>query len=256
MVLSAVGLVLVRSLVLARFGAALDPYLAALAVGPILFLGVPWLALRAAGDDPVPALRLVRLAPSQAFWLGVVALAIVPPVWALGVWNTQLIPPPEEFVAFLEHIVPHGTGRWILALITAGLVVPVCEEVVFRGLVQQASRRMIGGTAAALTTGALFALLHGQPWMLAGLILIGCVLGLVYEATGSLWAPILVHGVYNTAVIGIQALADRRPSPDPWISPAGAFLAVASAAVAWMAYARLRPARRWDYLDEDPMPRP
>ena len=42
------------------------------------------------------------------------------------------------------------------------------------------SPRLIGGAAAALTTGLFFALLHGQPWMVLGLSLVGVILGLVY----------------------------------------------------------------------------
>lgn len=255
-VLLAVGLVLLRSLLLAGLPREWNPFAIALVTAPLFFVLIPVLALRAAGDEVGRTLRIHPLPPRIVFWLVVLALAIIPPVWALGSWNVVWFPPPEEFLEFLEMLVPDTAFGWVLALFTAGIVIPLGEEIVFRGMVQQASRRMIGGTAAAITTGLLFALLHAQPWLVLGLGLIGVVLGLVYEATGSLLAPLLVHGIYNATVLGLQATVSQRTAPDPMLGPAGAFLAAASGLVAWAAYTRLRPVRDWTYLVEDPIDRP
>jgi len=74
------------------------------------------------------------------------------------------------------------------------LVAPVVEEIVFRGFIYRAFERRWGWLAAMLATSALFGMYHTYPWSaFVSSIVFVCVM----RRTGSLWAPIVVHVIFN-----------------------------------------------------------
>jgi membrane protease YdiL (CAAX protease family) len=88
----------------------------------------------------------------------------------------------------------------ILPLILSGVVVPVGEEVFFRGFAYPALRNRIGIWPAIIVTGVVFALLHFDLFGLLALTVAGVALSLLYKQTGSLWSVIVAHGVWNILV--------------------------------------------------------
>ena len=62
---------------------------------------------------------------------------------------------------------------------------------------------------AAAISGLGFAVLHGVWWLIPALLLLGVVLALVYERSGSIWAAAITHGLFNsfTTVLLYLALA-------------------------------------------------
>lgn len=76
---------------------------------------------------------------------------------------------------------------WHIALICA--IVSICEEMLFRGAIQQAW--------GPYWTSILFAAIHVRylkSWLMTGLVfIISYGLGWVYDITGTLWCPILAH---------------------------------------------------------------
>jgi membrane protease YdiL (CAAX protease family) len=51
--------------------------------------------------------------------------------------------------------------------------------------------------AAVVVASLMFALVH-ETWMSPMILVLSLGLGYVYERTGNLWAPILVHAIFNT----------------------------------------------------------
>jgi membrane protease YdiL (CAAX protease family) len=47
----------------------------------------------------------------------------------------------------------------------------------------------------------VFALIHGHVPSIPGLVILAVALALLYEQTGSLWAPISMHAAFNAASI-------------------------------------------------------
>ena len=80
---------------------------------------------------------------------------------------------------------------------------PIFEEFIFRGLVFGGLRRSLGLWPAVLASSAIFAIVHPAiaVFPVFGL---GVCAALVYERTGFLLAPMLVHAVYNAAMLGFQ----------------------------------------------------
>ena len=94
----------------------------------------------------------------------------------------------------------------ILMGFAAVFVAPVCEEVVFRGYLYPAAKRFAGPWVAALCTALMFSAAHGSMAALLPLFVFGLVLVALYEVTGSIWAPVAVHFLFNAATVVIQVL--------------------------------------------------
>jgi uncharacterized protein len=95
---------------------------------------------------------------------------------------------------------PHG-HEWLtlaIALVLLGLLVPLCEELLFRGLGFAAVHRF-----AVPVTATAFAIAHGLPALLPPVFVAGLALGELRRRTGSLWPGVAAHASVN--LLGILA---------------------------------------------------
>lgn len=91
--------------------------------------------------------------------------------------------------------------HWLLLLTV--VAAPLCEEFIFRGLVFGGLRRSMGLMPSMLMSAALFAIIHPPAAMLPVFVL-GLCTACAYDRTRSLMAPVIVHAVYNGAVLAQQ----------------------------------------------------
>ncbi len=93
----------------------------------------------------------------------------------------------------------------ILIAVVAVVIAPVLEELLFRGLVQTMIRSFLairnGAWLAILISSALFAIVHANPGHWPALFVLSVCLGYSYEKSGSLFRPIFIHSLFNTASI-------------------------------------------------------
>ncbi len=112
--------------------------------------------------------------------------------------------PPEEIAHDTLRQLSQGPLTGWTAVMAALVVIagPIIEEVMYRGLLQEAMRRAGASPwQAILLTSVLFALAHVgvvEAHALLGLFVLGLGLGWSYERTGRLWAPIVMHMLFNT----------------------------------------------------------
>jgi membrane protease YdiL (CAAX protease family) len=92
------------------------------------------------------------------------------------------------------------------------VIVPIGEEVFFRGLTYGALRQRLGRHAAVLTSAAFFALAHLQFVEFLPILILGSILAYLYEFTGSLVPGMIAHAVNNLAAL---ALFYSNPLPSP-----------------------------------------
>jgi membrane protease YdiL (CAAX protease family) len=117
----------------------------------------------------------------------------------------------------LDLIAPGGFswGRLLVTLIIFGAVAPFTEEMFFRGLIYGWLRRRVSVWLAAGVSGLGFAVLHGIWWLIPALFVLGVALALIYERSGSIWASVITHGLFNslTTVLYYLALATGTDLP-------------------------------------------
>jgi membrane protease YdiL (CAAX protease family) len=90
---------------------------------------------------------------------------------------------------------------WLAALAIGAA--PVFEEFVFRGLIFGGLRRSLGLATSTLASAAIFAIVH-PPAAVIPVFVMGACAALIYERTGALVGPMLVHALYNAAILGFQ----------------------------------------------------
>jgi len=94
-----------------------------------------------------------------------------------------------------------------LMVFAAVIAAPICEEIVFRGYLYPVMKRFAGMWPATICSAFVFSAAHGNLTALLPLFVFGGVLVVIYEKTGSLWAPIAVHFCFNGATVVLQLAA-------------------------------------------------
>ncbi len=162
--------------------------------GPVKWLGLrwpswPWVFLLAPG-----AVLFMWLVAGGLYYAGYVE-------WmeSMGVETTQ-----DTVKLLRETNDPVTLGLMAFAAVVAA---PLCEEIVFRGYLYPLLKKYGGITAAAFCTSLVFAAAHGHLTAIVPLFIFGVVLVLLYEKTGSLWAPIAAHFCFNGATVGVTFAA-------------------------------------------------
>lgn len=93
---------------------------------------------------------------------------------------------------------PLNIGLGFFAIAVAA---PVVEELLFRGLLQNALARFVPIWGAILLSSLVFAAVHGQPYAIPGLMSLSIAFGYLYHRTGSLRTNIILHMLNNAAAL-------------------------------------------------------
>lgn len=95
------------------------------------------------------------------------------------------------------------------------LVAPFVEEIIYRGVVQTALMRLMGKRARPLVliiAGVFFGFVHigsVPAEVLPALMILGVILGWLYETTGSLWPSMIVHCLFNALNLTLAMLVSH-----------------------------------------------
>jgi len=165
---------------------------------------------------PLAALGLTIGAWSQRLRQGAIAAAAgiaansvgqSATVAALAIWmgrqaaNDLVV--RDEVHTPVYRILPqlHQRGEIAVLAVLVGIVVPIGEEIFFRGLAFGALRRVMNRHLAVLLSALFFAAAHLEPVALVPIVLLGVVLAYTYDYTGSLAPGMIAHGVNNLAAL-------------------------------------------------------
>lgn len=99
--------------------------------------------------------------------------------------------------------------------VSAVLIAPVTEEVIFRGYLYPVVKRYSDRWFATGFTGLVFGVIHMNLFGFPLLAMIGIVLVLLYEKTGSLWVSMACHTAFNATSVGLILLSRMIELPPP-----------------------------------------
>lgn len=88
-----------------------------------------------------------------------------------------------------------------LQLLAVGMVIPIGEELIFRGLAFGRLRGAMGFFPAAIFSSLFFGIYHGNVVQGVYACLLGLAMCLAYEAYGTLAAPVLFHMAANLSSV-------------------------------------------------------
>ncbi len=125
-------------------------------------------------------------------------------------WQFNISPVEQTAVVHLQSVTESPTLFYI-SLISVATVVPVVEELLFRGFLQTWLMNKIGVPKGIVLTAFIFALFHyanQQSWfnlqIVPTLFILALFLGYIYARQQSLWASIGLHTLFN--LVGISAI--------------------------------------------------
>ena len=98
-------------------------------------------------------------------------------------------------------------------LLVACVFAPIYEELLFRAGLYRFIRLKLGRMPALLVSGLCFGAMHANWAGLLPLAVLGMLLALVYEATGSIRVAIIAHGLFNlnTIILLLSGLTQSKP---------------------------------------------
>lgn len=132
---------------------------------------------------------------------------ILAPLTIGGVFNIIFINVVQKlFPDFIEKMLQQGNISSnlkgmdnplsiIMMFLAVVVMAPVVEEIVFRGILYNILNKRMGLIAAAVISSATFGILHGATFFQTALI--GFILAVLYQVTGTLWVPVMAHALNN-----------------------------------------------------------
>lgn len=132
--------------------------------------------------------------------------ACIPLVWGTSFVWTQILTIMQEFgIHFkLEHqtvvqlfLESNSILLKITIVIFAGIIAPITEEILFRGILYRFFKNYLHRYLAVSLSAFLFAIMHFHLATFLPLFLLGLLLARSFERTGSITSPIILHACFN-----------------------------------------------------------
>ncbi len=115
------------------------------------------------------------------------------------------------------------TPTFPVQLVCLGIIVPIAEELIFRGVLFKRIRAVGSFKKAAMFSTLLFGMSHGNIVQLVFALILGMFLAYVYEKYGSFIAPLSLHITVN-----ITSLLLTETGAFQWLSAKALRLAIAT----------------------------
>ncbi|MBX7100720.1 MAG: CPBP family intramembrane metalloprotease [Myxococcaceae bacterium] len=224
----------------------------------LLFLGIPWVVLRAQGFAPGPTLGFTPFfgrGLALGFAVGALNVAVVGPLQDLA---TRVF--PQSWVDTFDSsklFERQSPLELVFICGAASIAAPLGEEVFFRGLLQPALVSRLGRWGVVLAA-FIFSAMHLDPVGFTARFLLGLLFGALAYRSGSLWPGIGAHAannfVFSLAMVLFPDEEGHAPLAVTMAIFAGGLLVVA--ALGWWLSARprlLEPAARAAIVEVPPV---
>lgn len=143
-----------------------------------------------------------------ALWcLGGIAVMLVV-VTGASILNVSLLgaEPDSQQPAMEMALTTGSVGQLIIIGSSVVIFAPLFEEILFRGFLYRNLRERTGPVFAMLTSGFIFGLFHLDPVRIIPLAAIGATLAWLYERSGTLVVPIVVHALWNLSQLAVAMM--------------------------------------------------
>ena len=168
-------------------------------VAPFLGIVLPvYLITRRFPSGFKSQLRIKPLRPASTAAVIVATLAVVVIVDFIYVHSQRFLPVPTDYIEGLIELKPSGMGAVAVTFVGLCILVPIGEEIVFRGIIQRVFFRNMHAAFAVVLAGMVFGVVHLTPQLLLSMVFFGIYLGYLFFVTSNLTYPILAHALLNT----------------------------------------------------------
>ena len=125
----------------------------------------------------------------------------------VGLWGWMLE------ILKLDFLLPPNTAKEVLNLafenifitiILVSMIVPICEEVIFRGFLINGLERKFNLKICLLISSGIFSIFHIHIGSLFPTFILGICLGLLYIKSKSIYPSIFIHSIHNFLAVIIS----------------------------------------------------
>jgi len=156
----------------------------------------------------------------EQFWkTGGFKPALIPILIVLGIglnlFTSGIASLIEGLGLFPEHAKIIGltlSGNIWMQIVCVGLLAPIVEEIIFRGILLGRMRKKMNPVLAIFLQGLFFAVIHGNLLQGTYAFVLGVVLGLTIVWLRSIWAGFCIHTVFNMVSIIIAFYKEQNTS--------------------------------------------
>jgi membrane protease YdiL (CAAX protease family) len=148
-------------------------------------------------------------------------------------------PPPPFFLHLMEQIgEPSSASERLLTLLLAGVMGPVAEELLFRGLILHGLAGRYGERTGIIVSAMLFSVYHLNPWQGVAALQLGLLLGWLTCRSGRIGYAIALHCGNNLIALLVVGLipdqaAGAAEAQALSVLSVGLLLIVAAVALVW-----------------------
>ena len=190
-------------------------------VSQLVFLLVPvlWLAKRQHGR--ITEIFPMRLPSVMEAVLAIVGMIALMQLGEFYLYFQSKIPVPESIAPFLSEmkrmievtfrtlVVAHSVPEMLFVVTVAAMTPAICEEAMFRGLIQKNLTLSSGTVKGFILTGTIFGLYHMNPFWIVPLVALGIYFSFLRYRSQSLVLPVVAHLLNNaSAVVGVYVYGE------------------------------------------------
>ncbi len=155
-------------------------------------------------------LKLSGFSPINGILILFATLFAMPLSMALNAFNMWVVRVILGHNIDVDIPIPESGWELFLSILVIGVVAAVCEEVLFRGLLQTSFEKL-GKAGMFLLVSLLFTAFHFSIEQFMGLFVLSLLITYIVYRTNSLYAGILAHFTNNAAAMLLSFLAAKIP---------------------------------------------
>lgn len=135
-----------------------------------------------------------------SFFIFLIICELVVPLYNLLLFGVLKLPIENQEV--LENINKNNNLLYIAtSSISAGVIIPILEEMVFRGIVFPKLVQKYGVIYGIIVCSLIFSILHFHAGGFLPLFILSAILCILYWSTKTLWSCFLLHIIHNIVTI-------------------------------------------------------
>lgn len=125
------------------------------------------------------------------------------------------LPIPQELMnSYAEMASLITDGNMVISFISAGIIGPIAEEIIFRGLMFTRFKSGMPVWLAAVLSSLIFGLMHGHIVWSTYAFILGLVFCWFFSVTKSLWGSIILHLSFNSINYALAYLGETTFAVD------------------------------------------
>ena len=175
----------------------------------ILFLLIPTLVLLRVRHGSIRAALPWRLPKISEVLLAIAAVFSLEEVFEGYLFFQDKIPIPQSLQPFIEMVrkmieeayrllvQAHTPVELLFVVIVVALTPAICEELLFRGLIQKNVTLATNKKTGYIVTGIIFGLYHMNPFLVVPLVGLGVLFGFFMMRSESILVPMAAHFTNN-----------------------------------------------------------